>query len=83
MATPVTTALGVTTPQAAHHVLFVSEGLGVQPGSFTTSLIETMFRADPINLARLGQGFPDEAIAVDLYKNHTGGREALLELAAL
>lgn len=46
-------------------------------GSFTTSLITAMLRADHINLAKLKLGFPELATVVDRYKNESGYWEDL------
>lgn len=61
------------------HVLWVAGGMygtgktperqaGIEPGSFTASLIRAIFAADPNNRARLAQGFPGYVWAVGLYE---------------
>lgn len=41
-------------------------------GSFYAGLAELMIHADPDNLEKLGQGFPEEAKAMRLFKNDCG-----------
>ena len=48
-------------------------------GSFFKLLFQTMFQADPKNLAKLARAFPEEAAAVDWFKNHSTGREFILK----
>jgi len=72
------------TPQiAANYVLGVNAPPGewIPPGGFYKALLDTMFRADRINLARLGKGFPLLASMVDAYKNDHDG-VARLRVAA-
>jgi len=45
--------------------------LGME-GSFTTSLIETIFKGDIINRAKLAEGFPDLVTVVNDYNNTSG-----------
>ena len=47
-------------------------------GEFFKLLFQTMFQADPTNLNKLRQGFPQEASAVDWFKNHPQGKEHIL-----
>jgi hypothetical protein len=69
---------GALTPIEAAHVLYVMNGQeGMEPGSFTTSLITTIAKADPINKAKLAKGFPGYVTAVDLYQNAPHGVEVL------
>ena len=55
------TAAAAVTPaqcEAARWVLGIAEGpseLGQQPGSFTSKLIEGLFSADPVNMAKVGR----------------------------
>lgn len=51
------------------------------PGTFVRSLVETMLRADPTNLALLGIGFPAWARAVAIYKHEDDGLLGLREQA--
>ena len=70
---------------AASHVLGVLAGdinIGIRPGGFTTALIEAATHADPINLSKLGQGFPEIAHCVRVYKKHIDGVNVLRRLAA-
>ena len=46
----------------AQETLFVFEGRGIQPGSFTYSLIKTMALADSENLQRLSFGFQQQIL---------------------
>lgn len=39
-------------------------------GSFYAGLAELIFRADPDNFEKLGQGFPEEALGMFLFKNN-------------
>lgn len=66
--------------EAAGNVLFVMDGNGVEPGSFTRSLIITLANADSYNLIKLGNEFPELAAAVDAYKNADYGLEVLQEI---
>lgn len=50
------------------HVLAAFGRGGIQPGSFTASLIKTIAIADSDNLARLRLGFPEYVDAVRAYQ---------------
>lgn len=66
------------TPVEAAHVLYVMNGQErMQPGSFTTTLIDAIAKADPINKGRLARGFPGYVAAVDIYQNEPRGVEVL------
>jgi hypothetical protein len=75
----------VTPEQAAHVLWFWSlpgrEGL--EPGSFTRSLLEAIVRADSDNRRRLWLGFPDYVHAMDVGQWYPGGIEALRERAGV
>ena len=52
------------------HVIYVCMGVGGRkPGSFTTSLIETIMLADLTNQEKLKQVFPGLVAAVQSYQN--------------
>ena len=65
------------TPEDAAHILFVTEGRGYEPGSFTKSLIEAILRADSYNTALLRLVYPGLVAGVDVYKNTFEGRDQL------
>lgn len=52
------------TPKQAAHVLFAFGSGGYRAGSFTSTLIEAIRRADPQNRAKLALGFPGYVTAV-------------------
>lgn len=59
--------LSEITPTVARHVLaHFGDSHGYRAGSFTTSLIETIARADVINMALLATGYPGYVKAVCL-----------------
>jgi hypothetical protein len=70
----------LVTPETAAHVLFVLDGEGRQPGSFTTKLILAAASADSLNLMKLGGAFPEIAAAVDSYGRADFGRDVLREI---
>ena len=45
--------------------------LGME-GSFMTSLIETIFKGDIINRAKLAEGYPDLVMVINDYNNTSG-----------
>lgn len=53
---------------AQQHILAAFGRGGIQPGSFTASLIKTIAIADSDNLARLRLGFPEYVDAVRAYQ---------------
>ena len=71
------------TQRDAAHVLYVMgmEG-GVQPGNFTTKLIEAMIAADNGNAHRLRAAFTGTMSAVDVYRRMDGGVQILQQIAA-
>lgn len=67
----------------AQHALYVvagDYGLGLQPGTFTTHLIQATQHADALNKARLGHAFPSLVQAVRMA---SGGLEALEALRTI
>jgi hypothetical protein len=54
---------------AQAHVLYVIEGAGIKPGSFTHKLIEAFLRADRENFYKLSKEYSIIAQAVDDYRN--------------
>jgi len=71
--------------QACRHVLYHLDGdheLGLQPGRFTTLIIEAACQADEMNLAQLALGFPALTTAVSMYKNTPGGIDTIRRLAS-
>lgn len=79
--------------QAARHVLWFAEnltgddvtqihGLTLQPGSFTKSLIDAMFKADAANRSRVGENFPELFLAVSIYKEAPDGRARLIDMVS-
>ena len=80
--------INLPTLEEVHHgaanVLFQLDGdheVGIEPGGFTSRIIEACCHADEMNLSRLALGFPHIANAVHIYKNVTGGVELLRRLA--
>jgi hypothetical protein len=65
--------------EVAQHVLwhFGDQGLGVQPGSFTTLLLRAAQHADLSNRARLLLGFPEYVAAWRLVADTFEGLQAL------
>lgn len=52
--------------------------LGME-GSFTTSLIETIFKGDIINRAKLAKGFPELVEVCNRFNNETGYWQDLVD----
>lgn len=50
-------------------------------GAFFKLLFQTMFQADPENLSKLAMAFPEEAAAVDWFKNHPQGKKYVVNHA--
>jgi len=48
-------------------------------GSFTTSLIQTIFKADMRNRAKLAKAFPELVDVIDRYSNQSGYWQDLVE----
>lgn len=70
-------------PDQAQHVLHVFDyDGGHQPGSFAHALITAARQADPLNLAKLGIGFPGYAAAVYLIMNEDDGVDRLRGIAS-
>jgi hypothetical protein len=65
----------------AQHVLHFFDHGGVQPGCFTTALLETLARADSENFARLANSFPGECAAWKLTTKSVNGIEVLQAIA--
>lgn len=65
----------------AQEVFFVFEGRGIQPGSFTYSLINTIVLADIDNRMRLALSFPEYVQAVRMYKESEESYAELEKLA--
>jgi hypothetical protein len=64
----------------AQHALYVvagDYGLGLQPGSFTTHLIQAIQHADAFNRALVGQAFPSLVQAVRMASGSVEALEAL------
>ncbi len=55
----------------------LKEYLAGMSGGFYTSLFDAAFKADSVNLSRLGEGFLEEAKAVYRYKNEPGYANSL------
>lgn len=53
-------------PECANHVLFMFGQGGYRPGEFMTRLYAAMSAADPDNLARLIEAFPDQGLAFSI-----------------
>ena len=71
-------------PMEARHVLwhFRQPG-GIEPGSFVTKLLEAMAAADPMNLRRLGVGFPGYGLAMTWALNDLQGFARLQRVAGV
>lgn len=72
------------TPKVAAQVLYHFDGPrppALRPGSFITSLIDTIAHADPNNQRRLALGFPDYVVAVQLAQDTADGVATLRRLA--
>lgn len=54
--------------ETAGNVLYVLEGEGIAPGSFTRALIEAAVKADTFNTMKLGQAYPEIVAAVHAYR---------------
>lgn len=65
--------------EVAQHVLdfFGDTNLGVQPGSFTTRLLQTISAADPANRERLALAFPEYVFAFNAVMQEPWGLEWL------
>lgn len=72
---------GIGAHAAAHVLAHYGEG-GYRPGDFTRSLIETITRADPSNMYRLGILYPGYVAAVRLARDTIGGIDLLRVIAA-
>lgn len=70
------------TPEIAAHVLHWFNGSGYPAGSFITALIDAMCKADPSNVAKLGQAYPGYARAVTLAKMDPEGMDKLAAILA-
>lgn len=70
-------------PETARHVLwlFGHDG-GYQPGTFTQKLIDLLAYAPPVQMAKLGLGYPVETEAVRLAKYDETGIDQLKKIAA-
>lgn len=66
----------------ASHVLWAFGAGGMEPGSFTRSLIDAICKADPPNRTRLALGFPGHVAAVDLAQTSATGIDTLRTIAA-
>lgn len=66
----------------ANHVLWVFGAGGLEPGSFTRTLIDAICKADPTNRIRLTLGFPGHVAAVDLAQTSSTGITTLTAIAA-
>lgn len=60
-------------------VFYVFEGRGIQPGSFTESLIIAIAKADAINRAKLATVYPDYVKVVSAYQNSENGYNKMVE----
>lgn len=68
--------------EAANHVLFHLTGSeGFQPGSFTTSLLDTANKADRANFDRLRFAFPLEMLYLSAAKNDYDGLDLVRRVA--
>lgn len=81
--TQIVIALHTITQRDAAHVLNVM-GLpgGMQPGAFTSKLIEAMLVADVGNQERLARGFEGLMSAVAAYKHLPNGVKILQDIEA-
>ena len=74
----------ITRPDA-QHVLYVwdkdAKG-GMEPGSFTTLLIEAIIKADLTNKAKLANEYPGLVRAVSMIQNDRDGLQSLQNIAA-
>lgn len=80
---PAPIATHTITMANAGHVLHVTgyDG-GLEPGGFTSKLIEAMLHADEGNLERLSRGFEGLVSAVRVYKELPSGVDILRDFAA-
>lgn len=77
-------AVQVSPTEASHVLWHFGETAGaLEPGSFTTRLLAACTAADPINLRRLGLGFPGYAAAVALAQGSTQGIAVLRVIAGI
>ena len=67
--------------KAILEVFYVFEGRGIQPGSFTESLIIAIAKADAINRTKLATIYPDYANVVSTYQNSENGYNKMVEKA--
>lgn len=65
------------TPEIAAHVLFYFRGEGYEPGSFVSSLMSTIAKADQGNQLRLWLAFPLYVEAMRLAMYADGGLDKL------
>jgi len=72
----------ITANNAAHVLHVVGYEGGMEPGGFTTKLIEAALVADLGNLERLSRGFEGLIAAVQVYKTLPNGVDVLREIAA-
>lgn len=69
-------------PQTAQHVLhYFGRAGGMEPGTFTTSLIATIASADHDHFARLATLYPEVATAVEVAKHDRDGITKLQMIA--
>lgn len=72
----------VISPEVAQHVLWHYGYLGgIQPGSFTTNLLNAFATADEINFDKLQQGFPTYGAAVAAASYDPDGIQHLKNIA--
>jgi len=55
--------------KAILEVFYVMEGRGIEPGSFTRHLIETIAKADATNKGKLALVYPEYVEVVSAYQN--------------
>ena len=82
------TTTNVTAPgldaKVARQVLWhFREPGGMEPGEFIKALLTAMARADPMNLRRLGLGYPGYALAMSMAQNTDFGIAWLQEAAGV
>lgn len=71
----------IVTQQDATHLLSVTGYEGLEPGSFSSKLIEAALSADTGNQARLALGFGSLMEAVKIYQKVPGGVKILQWIA--
>lgn len=77
-----TTATPVITEDTARHVLWhYGQDGGMQPGSYTERLMETIDAADVVNAEILRGAYPELVAAMLTAKNDIGGVEQLQQIA--